>query len=289
MNEAINVNTAPLVKTLRGAAVKRRRLNWTTLWSGGVMVVVVLAIIFPSLLATHSPLNLSVKDRLKPPSAAYWFGTDGAGRDIYSRMVYGARYSIGMTLLVVLSAAAIGTIWGGLAGFLGGRADQVMMRLVDIFLAFPYFILALAVASALGRGMTSAVLALVLVWWPGYARMIRGQVLSIKKELFVEAARATGVPGWRIILRHILPQTTTELNARITLDLGYVLLALTGLSFLGLGAQNPTPEWGVMVADSRLFIFRAWWYGVLPGLVIFLTVLAFMTFGDTMVERQFRR
>lgn len=289
MSEAINVNTAPLVKTWRGELVKRRRLNWTTLWSGGVVVVVVLAIIFPSLLATHDPLDLRVKDRLKPPSMVHWFGTDGAGRDIYSRMVYGARYSIGMTLLVVLSAAAIGTIWGGLAGFLGGRTDQVMMRLVDIFLAFPYFILALAVASALGRGMTSAVLALVLVWWPGYARMIRGQVLSIRKDLFVEAARATGVPGWRIILRHILPQTTTELNARITLDLGYVLLALTGLSFLGLGAQNPTPEWGVMVADSRLFIFRAWWYGVLPGLVIFLTVLAFMTFGDTVVERQFRR
>ena len=289
MSEAINVNTTPLVKTWRGELVKRRHLNWTTLWSGGVVVVVVLAIIFPSLLATNDPLDLSVKDRLKPPSGEHWFGTDGAGRDIYSRMVYGARYSIGMTLLVVLSAAAIGTMWGGLAGFLGGRTDQVMMRLVDIFLAFPYFILALAVASALGRGMTSAVLALVLVWWPGYARMIRGQVLSIKKDLFVEAARATGVPEWRIILRHILPQTTTELNARITLDLGYVLLALTGLSFLGLGAQNPTPEWGVMVADSRLIIFRAWWYGVLPGLVIFLTVLAFMTFGDTVVERQFRR
>jgi peptide/nickel transport system permease protein len=164
-----------------------------------------------------------------------------------------------------------------------------MMRVVDIFLAFPYFILALAIASALGRGMVSAVLALVLVWWPGYARMIRGQVLSIKKNLFVEAARSIGVSNARLIFVHILPQTFNELNARVTLDLGYVLLALTGLSFLGLGAQNPTPEWGVMVADARLFIFRAWWYGVWPGLVIFFTVLAFMTFGDTVVERQFRR
>lgn len=291
MGEAINLASNPLARTPLGELLRRRgiRVNWITLWSSLVVAIIGLAIIFPALLATHDPLALTVKDRLKPPSADHWFGTDGAGRDIYSRMVYGARYSIGMTLIVVLSAGALGTLWGGLAGFLGGRLDQIMMRLVDVFLAFPYFILALAVASALGRGMTSAVLALVLVWWPGYARMIRGQVLSIKKELFVDAARAIGVPGWRIIWRHILPQTTNELNARITLDLGYVLLALTGLSFLGLGAQNPTPEWGLMVADSRLFIFRAWWYGVLPGLVIFFTVLAFMTFGDAVVERQFRR
>lgn len=291
MDEAINITSTLFGRTSLGELLKRRgvRVNWITLWSGLVVAIMGLAIIFPALLATHDPLALTVRDRLKPPSADHWFGTDGAGRDVYSRMIYGTRYSIGMTLIVVLSAAALGTLWGGLAGFLGGRLDQLMMRLVDVFLAFPYFILALAVASALGRGMASAVLALVLVWWPGYARMIRGQVLSIKKELFVDAARATGVPGWRIILRHILPQTTNELNARITLDLGYVLLALTGLSFLGLGAQNPTPEWGLMVADSRLFIFRAWWYGVLPGLVIFFTVLAFMTFGDAVVERQFRR
>jgi peptide/nickel transport system permease protein len=266
-----------------------RRVNWPLLLSGLVVAMIVLATLLPGLLATHDPLDVTVKDRLKPPSTTHWFGTDGAGRDVYSRLVYGARYSIGMTLIIVLLAAALGTVWGGLAGFLGGRSDQVMMRVVDIFLAFPYFILALAIASALGRGMVSAVLALVLVWWPGYARMIRGQVLSIKKNLFVEAARSIGVSNARLIFVHILPQTFNELNARVTLDLGYVLLALTGLSFLGLGAQNPTPEWGVMVADARLFIFRAWWYGVWPGLVIFFTVLAFMTFGDTVVERQFRR
>lgn len=292
MTEAKRVAAFPMTSTPWRTWLNRpawRRAGWLTWLSGLVVVIILLAVLFPSVLATHEPLELIVKDRLKPPSTAHWFGTDGAGRDIYSRMVYGARYSIGMSLIIVLSAAAIGTLWGGVAGFVGGRVDQVMMRTVDIFLAFPYFILALAVASALGRGMTSAVLALVLVWWPGYARMIRGQVLSIKKDLFVEAARAIGLSSPRIILRHILPQTTNGLNARITLDLGYVLLALTGLSFLGLGAQNPTPEWGVMVADSRLFIFRAWWYGVFPGLVIFFTVLAFMTFGDTFVERQFRR
>jgi peptide/nickel transport system permease protein len=290
MGEVFKIKSAPLGGIPIGQVWDWwQRINWTTLLSGGIVAIIVLSVLFPSFLATYDPLDVIVKDRLKPPSADHWFGTDGAGRDIYSRMVYGARYSIGMTLIIVLSAAAIGTVWGGLAGFAGGRIDQIMMRVVDIFLAFPYFILALAIASTLGRGMASAVLALVLVWWPGYARMIRGQVLSIQKNLLIEAARAIGVSSPRIIFFHILPQTFSELNARITLDLGYVLLALTGLSFLGLGAQNPTPEWGVMVADSRLFIFRAWWYGVLPGAVIFFSVLAFMTFGDTVVERQFRR
>ncbi|MCB0153293.1 MAG: ABC transporter permease [Anaerolineae bacterium] len=291
MGEATGTNPISARPGLTRETLKQqlRHLKGGTWLSLLAILFITLAILFPGLLATHDPLDLNVSDRLKPPSLDYYFGTDGAGRDIYSRLIYGARYTIGMSLVIVFGAALVGTLWGGVAGFVGGRVDQVMMRLVDIFLAFPYFILALAVASALGRGMVSAVVALLLVWWPGYARMIRGQVLGIKNNLFVEAARAIGMSNTRLGLRHILPQTTHELNARITLDLGYVLLALTGLSFLGLGAQNPTPEWGVMVADSRLFIFRAWWYGVFPGTVIFLTVLAFMTFGDSFAERQFRR
>ncbi len=266
-----------------------RRLKWTTVVAAVVLVLLAVAMLFPQALTSYDPLALSVRDRLQPPTAAHWFGTDGTGRDVYSRMVYGARYSVGMALMIVLSAALIGALWGGLAGFVGGWVDQAMMRVVDIFLAFPYFILALAIASALGRGMATAVLALTLVWWPGYARMIRGQVLSIKQNVFVDAARAVGVPNYLLILRHILPHTTNEMNVRITLDLGYAILALTGLSFLGLGAQNPTPEWGLIVSDARLFVFRAWWYAVLPGLVIFVTVLAFVTLGDAFTERQFRR
>lgn len=265
------------------------KIKGSTAIAGLILLALALAVTFPSLVATHDPLALNVRDRLQPPSANHWFGTDGTGRDVYSRMVHGSRYSIGMALLIVLSAAAFGAVWGGVAGFVGGWIDQAMMRIVDIFLAFPYFILALAVASALGRGIAAAVLALILVWWPGYARMIRGQVLSIKQNVFVEAARAVGVPDASIILRHILPHTTNELNVRITLDLGYAILALTGLSFLGLGAQNPTPEWGLIVSDSRLFVFRAWWYAVLPGLVIFFTVLACVILGDAFTERQFRR
>ncbi|MFN8475310.1 MAG: ABC transporter permease [Anaerolineae bacterium] len=265
-----------------------RRLKWSTIASAIVLIVLALAMLFPQALTTQDPLALSVRDRLQPPSAAHWFGTDGTGRDVYSRMIYGARYSVGMALIIVLSAALIGALVGGLAGFGGGWIDQSMMRVVDIFLAFPYFILALAIASALGRGMGTAVLALTLVWWPSYARMIRGQVLSIKQNVFVDAARAVGVPNHSLILRHILPHTTNEMNVRITLDLGYVILALTGLSFLGLGAQNPTPEWGLIVSDARLFVFRAWWYAVLPGLVIFVTVLAFVILGDAFTERRFR-
>jgi peptide/nickel transport system permease protein len=289
MGEVTHFESLPTQGPRFGELVRRwRRPKWAMILSGVIVVIVVVAIVFPSVMATYDPLDVQVKERLEPPSAEHWFGTDGAGRDIYSRMVHGARYSIGMTLVIVISAAVLGTLWGGVSGYLGGRNDQAMMRFVDIFLAFPYFILALAIASALGRGMTSAVLALVLVWWPGYARMVRGLVLSIKEDAFIEAARAIGVSTPRLIVRHILPQTTSELNARVTLDMGFILLALTGLSFLGLGAQNPTPEWGVMVADSRLFIFRAWWYGVFPGVVIFLTVLAFMTFGDAVADRQFR-
>src|SRR5690606_31705844 len=150
---------------------RSRRARWGTVLASLVVAVVLLAVLFPSVLAPYDPLDVSVRDRLKPPSMDHWFGTDGAGRDIYSRMVYAARYSVGMALAIVLSAAAVGAVVGGLAGFIGGRFDQIVMRIVDVFLAFPYFIIALAIASALGRGILSAILALALVWWPGYARM----------------------------------------------------------------------------------------------------------------------
>lgn len=286
-NESVLSLSLQRVPVLRN--IELHRPSWATIGAGSVVVLLTIAVLFPMLVATHDPLDVDVAARLKPPTAEHWFGTDGAGRDVFSRMVYGARYSVGMALIIVFGAAAFGTMWGGLSGYVGGRTDQLMMRIVDVFLAFPYFILALAVASALGRGMVSAVLALTLVWWPGYARMVRGLVLSIRENLYVEAARAIGMRNRRILLRHILPQTTAELNARITLDMGYVILALTGLSFLGLGAQNPTPEWGLIVADSRLFVFRAWWYAAFPGLVIFFGVLAFMILGDAVAESRLRR
>jgi peptide/nickel transport system permease protein len=227
-------------------------------------------------------LALALGDRLHPPSTRYWLGTDEGGRDLFSRIVYGARYSIGMGLAVVLVAASVGSVFGVVAGYAGGMVDTLMMRVVDIFLAFPYLILAMAIASALGRGAASAVAALAVVWWPSFARMVRGQVLAVREHQYVEAARALGVPDALILFRHVLPQCLPAIGVRVTLDLGYAILALTGLSFLGLGVQNPTPEWGVMVATSRMFVFRAWWYAIMPGLAIFLTVLALTSAGRSL-------
>ncbi|MDR7515470.1 MAG: ABC transporter permease [Armatimonadota bacterium] len=236
----------------------------------------------PQWVAPRDPLALAMGDRLHPPSARYWFGTDEGGRDLFSRIVYGARYSVGMALVVVLAAAGVGSVYGVVAGYAGGTVDMVMMRVVDIFLAFPYLILAMAIASALGRGAFSAVAALAVVWWPSFARMVRGQVLSVREHQYVEAARALGASDRVILFRHVLPQCLPAVGARITLDLGYAILALTGLSFLGLGVQNPTPEWGLMVATSRMFVFRAWWYAVMPGVAIFLTVLALTFAGQAL-------
>jgi peptide/nickel transport system permease protein len=233
---------------------------------------VVLAV--PQWVAPHDPLALAMADRLQPPSLRHWLGTDEGGRDLFSRIVYGTRYSVGMALAVVLVAAGVGSIYGVVCGYVGGIVDTVLMRVVDIFLAFPYLILAMAIASALGRGAVSAVVALAAVWWPSFARMVRGQVLAVREHQYVEAARALGAPDTVVLFRHVLPQCLPAVGARVTLDLGYAILALTGLSFLGLGVQNPTPEWGLMVATSRMFVFRAWWYAVMPGVAIFCTVLA---------------
>jgi peptide/nickel transport system permease protein len=263
-----------------GTKKRRSPPNPVAVVAAAILALLLVAIVLPTLIDRGDPLELSVRDRLQPPSMVHWLGTDEAGRDLYSRIVHGARYSVGMSLAVVIFATAIGTLWGCIAGFVGGRLDDLMMRVVDIFLAFPFFVLALSLASAMGRNMTSAVITLVLVWWPGYARMIRGQVLSIRENLYVEAARSIGVREHAIILKHILPQTTNELGVRMTLDIGYVILALTGLSFLGLGAQHPIPEWGLMVSDSRQFVFRAWWYAFFPGLMIFVTVVAFVFMGN---------
>lgn len=268
---------------MRPRRIVRRLQDSSVVLGVGLLCTALLA---PQWLATHDPLQLAMDRRLQPPSAAYWLGTDEGGRDLYSRLVYGARYSVGMSLAIVLSAAGIGSVYGVVAGYFGGWTDTVLMRLVDIFLAFPYLILAMAIASALGRGVASTVIALAVVWWPSFARMVRGQVLSVKEDQYVEAARAIGAPEHVILFRHILPQCMTAIGARITLDLGYAILALTGLSFLGLGVQNPTQEWGLMVANSRMFVFRAWWYAVMPGVAIFLTVLLFTALGDAVFRQR---
>jgi len=243
-----------------------------------------LVVLFPGLFAPYDAYELDVPARLQGPSWEHLFGTDEGGRDILSRVLHGARDSIGSALLVIGIAAAFGTLWGAVAGWAGGWADRVLMRIVDVFLAFPYLVLAMAVAASIGRDLRSAIIALAVVWWPGYARMIRGQVLALKGQQHVRAARTLGAGPSQLLRWHVLPHTLPQLNARVTVDIGYALVALTGLSFLGLGAQNPSPEWGLMVSNAKTYVLNAWWYAVLPGAVILVVVLYLVTLGDELSE-----
>jgi peptide/nickel transport system permease protein len=270
--------TAPEVRL--GARLRRPALPWRSIWIAATLAVLALLVLAPGLLARTDPYQLDAVNRFRPPSGTHLFGTDEGGRDIFSRIVHGARLSVGTGLAVVAVAAVVGTLIGSLAGWIGGWLDRAIMRTVDVFLAFPYLVLAMAIAASLGRGMPAAVTALCLVWWPSYARMVRGMVLSLREDLHVKAARTLGASSWQILRWHVVPHTMQQLNVRVTLDVGYAVIALTGLSFLGLGAQNPSPEWGLMIANAKTFVFRAWWYGVFPGLAIFVTVLNFVGLGD---------
>jgi peptide/nickel transport system permease protein len=268
------------------AAARDRRMLARRLWIGGTIALLLVLVAAPGLLARGDPYELHVGDRLEAPSLPHPFGTDEAGRDILDRVVYGARVSLGTAALIVGLAAAFGTAYGALSGWVGGRLDRLLMRVVDLFLAFPYLVLAMAVAASLGRGTASAVVALALVWWPSYARMVRGQVLSLKNDLHVRVARTLGASGGQTLRWHVVPHTFDQLNVRFTLDLGYAVIALTGLSFLGLGAQNPSPEWGLMIANAKSYVFTAWWYAVFPGLSILAVVLNFVAIGDELARQR---
>jgi peptide/nickel transport system permease protein len=254
--------------------------------SGFLVFVLAIAALFPDLISNKPTAGLNMKEAFIAPSWAHPFGTDEAGRDIFTRVVHGTRYSLGMALCIVIIAAVVGTVYGAVSGFAGGWLDEVMMRVVDIFLAFPAFVLAMAIAVAAGRGIRSVVIALSIIWWPGYARMIRGMVLGLKENVWVDAARALGAPSSRVIFRHILPFTVAELNVRITVEIGYALVAVTSLSFIGLGAERPTPEWGLLIADGRRYVTGAWWYPIFPGVAIYTATMIFSLFGDALAERR---
>lgn len=250
-----------------------------------LVVLVLAATIAPDWFATQPISGLSMKQALQSPSRSHLLGTDEAGRDIFSRVLHGARYSLGMALSIVLIGAVAGTLYGAISGFAGGGLDELMMRVVDIFLAFPAFVLAMAIAASVGRGMTSVIIALSIIWWPSYARMIRGMVLGLKQNVWVEAAHSIGAGTPRVVMKHILPFTVAELNVRITVEIGYALVAVTSLSFIGLGAQRPTPEWGLMIADGRRYVTSAWWYPIFPGIAIYAVTTVFSLFGDALAER----
>ncbi len=249
-----------------------------------LLVLLLLAVFVPGIYSSEPTTGLFMRQALEAPSVAHPFGTDEAGRDVFSRVMHGTRYSLGMAFLIVVTGAIFGTAYGAIAGFVGGRVSEAMMRVVDIFLAFPAFVLAMAVAAAVGRGISSVIIALAIIWWPSYARLIRGMVLGLRENVWVEAAQSLGASRSRIIVRHILPFTTAELNVRFTVDIGYALVAVTSLSFIGLGAQRPTPEWGVLIADGRQYVTSAWWYPIFPGIAIYVSTLVFSLLGDALGE-----
>ena len=250
-----------------------------------VIVLFVLMAIFAMQVAPYPDEGAGkthASNTLLAPSAGHIFGTDKLGRDILSRIIVGARAALIIPIGVVLFAVLIGAPLGALAGYKGGWLDEIIMRITDLFLAFPSLLLAMAIASALGRGLDKAALALVISWWPWYTRIARGVAISLKERYFVEAAQAIGVRDSVIILRHILPNTLSPILVQATVDLGTVILAMGGLAFLGLGTQPPAPDWGLMVSDGRTYILDQWWIAIYPGLAIFVVVLAFNLLGDTL-------
>jgi peptide/nickel transport system permease protein len=245
--------------------------------------IVILSILAPAL-APYDPLDLDPAKRLLAPSRAHWFGTDDLGRDVFSRILYGSRISIRIAVIVVAISVSIGVAAGALAGYVGGQWDQLTMRVTDIFLAFPPLILAMALSASLGPSVENAAIALGLVWWPSYARLMRGQVLAVKNEPFIEACQAAGSSHLRVLGRHIAPNSVDPVLVRITLTGGNAILMSAALGFIGLGAQPPSPEWGLMVSTARRFLTEAWWYPAISGSVIFATVLVFTVAGDAIQD-----
>lgn len=267
--------------------------NWYRIWLNlrgnalGMIGLTIIAIfiaiaIFAPLLATHNPAAQELGNRLAAPSALNWFGTDELGRDIFSRLLYGGRVTLGMVIAVVVLVAPIGLAIGCIAGYFGGVVDMVLMRITDIFLAFPRLVLALAFVAALQPGVESAVLAIALTAWPPYARMARAETLTVRGSDFIAAYRLTGGSSWRIIFRHIMPLCVPTLIVRVTLDMSSIIITAASLGFLGMGAQPPSPEWGAMIATAKRFIFEQWWVAAIPGIAIFMVSLAFNFLGDAL-------
>ena len=279
--------TAETANTALQAWAQRAWLGWLGFLRNPLAVVgfaVIVALLLVALLApwiaTQDPLAQDLVQRLKPPSAAHWFGTDQVGRDIFSRVVYGSRITLFIVFLVAILVAPIGLLVGAVAGYVGGKTDAVLMRTTDIFLAFPGLVLALAFVAALGPGLTNAVIAISLTHWPGFARLARAETLVVRSSDYIAASRIQGASAARIIFRHVMPMCIPSVVVRTSLNMAGVILTAAGLGFLGLGAQPPSPEWGAMLASGRRFLLDYWWLATFPGLAILLVSLAFNLLGD---------
>jgi len=240
--------------------------------------------VFAPQIAPYDPIETNLAGRLQPLSAEHYFGTDEVGRDIYSRVVWGSRLTLYVIGLVAIIAAPVGILVGTVAGYFGGIVDTVLMRITDIFLAFPKLILALAFVAALGPGIENAIIAISITSWPPYARIARGETITIRNSDFIRAIRLQGAGPLRIITGHIMPLCISSLIVRVTLDMAGIILTAAGLGFLGLGAQPPMPEWGAMTSAGRAYILDHWWLITMPGSAIFVVSLAFNLLGDGLRE-----
>ena len=267
---------------MRLAAWHFRRSFASSLGLGLVAVIVLLALAGPWIVPYPDDVagGVNLSGKLQSPSAAHWFGTDEVGNDIFTRVIIGARLSLLVGIGITFAAAAIGVPLGILAGTAGGKVRETIMRITDLFLSVPGLVLAIALVAALGPGIVNAMIALVLVWWPGYVRLAESKALSIRGEPFIEAARVAGAPALRILWRHVLPNSLSPIIVKMSMDIGQAILAVASLGFIGLGAKPPTPEWGAMISIARGYLPDWWWYAVYPGAFIYASVLGFNLLGD---------
>jgi peptide/nickel transport system permease protein len=278
---------AEVADTALQARAQRLWFGWlrflrNPLAAAGLAVIALLAMvaIFAPWIATQDPYAQDLAQRLRPPGAQHWFGTDQVGRDIFSRVVYGSRITLQIVFLVAILVAPIGLLVGAVAGYAGGKVDAALMRITDVFLAFPGLVLALAFVAALGPGLLNAVIAIALTHWPGFARLARAEALIVRSSDYIAASRIQGASPVRIVLRHVIPMCIPSVIVRTSLSMAGVILTAAGLGFLGLGAQPPSPEWGAMLASGRRFLLDYWWLATFPGVAIMGVSLAFNLLGD---------
>ncbi len=264
---------------LRDSFVLWRR-NHLMVVGTAILVFLLLVAAFAPLLATYSPYAQVLADRLQPPSMKHFFGTDSLGRDIYSRVIYGSRVTLAIAFLVAVISTPLGMAIGVVSGYFGRATDEILMRLSDIFLAFPKLILAIAFAAALGPGVENAIVAIAVANWPSYARLARAETLAVRNNDYIQVIRSMGASNLRIMVGHITPMCLSSIIVRLSLDMGTIILTAAGLGFLGLGAQPPMPEWGLMVSDGRQFLVDQWWVSTLPGVAILIVVMGFNLVGD---------
>ena len=245
-----------------------------------IVVLLIVTAVFAPWIAPYSPVGQDLGNRLLPPSAAHWMGTDELGRDIFSRVVHGARITLMIVILVAVISAPLGLIVGAISGYFGGWVDRVLMSLTDMFLSMPKLILALAFVAALGPGIENAIIAIAITAWPPYARIARAETLTFRNSEFIAAVQLQGASAARVIVRHVLPLCTSSMIIRVTLDMAGIILIAAGLGFLGLGAQPPLPEWGAMISRGRTFILDQWWVATMPGFAIIVVSLGFCFLGD---------